>query len=223
MWYVIILVLSACSNCWAMNDRIVVDEGKLVMQDGRTLPELWKKAMEYHQTCLGVELQAISNTSSNNENRPLIIENNSNLHERCISYLKDKQNNATLTICKDGSFIAHGLDNSIVLIPSDPQSNQSAIVLNIGVNSDVTTDFVACCFSQSKHLEENHFMVYAVDNCKKLHEWDVSHDTRREKTELKYANWEKTIPGVVTAMQMTPYEYGPQFFIVMMRASTMLG
>jgi hypothetical protein len=200
-----------------MDDVTTIYREKQVGTNRRILPEgnrLYEMAYEYHQTRLGGEMQeCLARTADADDaqeeikSRPLIIENDTNLFARCITYFQKNRNHVAMAISNDGSTIAHGLDDQIVLIPCD-HTKKRVTVLDVESNdtAQIMRSFVACCL----YADDSRTTVYGVDNNARLHEWDVSCEQDEKNPEINYHLWAEKMPENITAMRMT--RYGPAIF-----------
>lgn len=217
MWYLIVLALSAYSNSWAMSEITPIYRDLQMGKHRRVLPNedgLYEMALEYHQTRLGGELQeglslpaGAGNEKEDVKSRPLIIENDTNLFARCITYFQKNRNHVAIAISNDGSTIAHSVDNQIVLIPSDV-TKKRVTVLDVESNDtgQIMRSFVACALDAN----DCYVTVYGVDNNARLHEWAVSCEQDEENPKIDYHLWSEKMPENITVMRMTMY--GPAIF-----------
>jgi len=190
MWYVIVLALSICSSCWAMDDassdtgsdgssneieivhRYVANElSKYIM---------WGCAITYHTAR---------------------IRSNPEFHGKCLEYLESYKENAhnsglkNVALSINGSLMVHSIGNQLAWLPHE--NTGIAPRLLKPDEEDAEVNFISC--TGTLRDDEGRSSVWGVDNQQGLHSWFTFPDP----TNNGHIKCEECIPGTVTAIRET--------------------
>jgi len=221
MWYVIVLALSACGNCWAMKELVTVYRDALVagseieMRQAPNNNVLWESAKEFHESVQKREQQ-----KSKKDEAPdvLIDEEKLPLYARCIAYLNEHRDDAALSATRDRRLIVHGFDKGLVLVPvgsltCNEDDKPRADILHAADMPDGIT-FTHSAIDLYKKLEDNELCppygqkndvkIIGIDSLNNIHLWKVS---ILKEAAHKVSYWKGKVPGAVTAIceQLSAY------------------